>query len=564
MKNKTLVVLISLFIPMLMSAQELTYSSEIQRKADNGNAFAQSQLGWCYEYGAGVEKDLETAYLWYRKAADQGDAYSMNAVAKCYWNGRGVAKDRYEALRWYEKAAHSDNEHERKQAIDKLDEIESYESCYDYNLVGHAEAGDDGAQLIIGTNFTFPESINSSIKVYDLKRGIQMLSNSEKQGNMEARHILGIRYIYGPDEIRDYDKGVQYLKKNVEAGYRRSMYTYGFCFLNGYGIEQNDADGIYWITQSAKKGYSEAMAYLGWFLEEGLYGLSRNISKAVEWYRKGSEAGWASAAYLLGRCYYLGAGVPKDFWKAINYFGQATNLGNKEAYNVLLEARSEMTRKFPKYLRDLKKKSAAGDGESQGILGGLYLSSDSNPLYKKYGIYYNPAEGVRLLMQSAKAGFRDSFYLAAMIYETGGIPKLKINKEGRLTLECGTGNLVQTDMALAAEYYTKCINSGLHDRWFCIIRMAKAYYDHNDRLVKEKDYARCVSLLNEVIEEFEQREASIELREAYLILSDLYRWGRGVKMDEAKADELLKKSVRLGDPSALIKQNTLSSLLQQQ
>ncbi len=40
--------------------------------AEGGHAEAQYRLGWCYQYGFGVSKDLEKARYWFGKAAAQG------------------------------------------------------------------------------------------------------------------------------------------------------------------------------------------------------------------------------------------------------------------------------------------------------------------------------------------------------------------------------------------------------------------------------------------------------------------------------------------------------------
>lgn len=563
MKKILLISLITMCLTVLASAQELTYSTEIQRKADAGNAFAQSQLGWCYEYGAGVEKDLSSAYRWYRKAAEQGDAYSINAVAKCYWNGKGVAKDKYEALKWYEKAAHSNNEKESKQAREMLDKTELSENCFDYEIARLAEEGDDYAQFILGTNLSDSKFKNTTNHVYDLSRGLHMLSESEKHGNLKARHNLGFRYLFGPDEIKDLVRGAQYLKKNAESGYRKSMYSYGNCLFNRIGVEQNDAEGIYWITQAAKKGYPDAMAYLGIAYENGLNGLSKDYAKAVEWYRKGSDSGSATALLGLGSCYYYGHGVPKDFWKAENYFGQAANLGDQTALSNLEAMAPEILRKFPSFLKELKNKAAAGEGEAQCILGGFYLANELS--LQKYGVYYNPEEAARLITESAKNGCRDSFYIAGLLYETGGLPQIKYNsKECCITLEDGIEDLVQPNFALAGEFYRKCIEAGKADRWYPMIRMARAYYNDSDKLAEKSDYPRCISLLNELIEELEQGDPCIELMEAYTLLSKCYRFGRGVAIDNDKADELLKKSIRMGDPSALTMRSTMTAPHQKQ
>jgi TPR repeat protein len=43
-----------------------------QKAAEQGNAVAQFNIGYLYEYGLGVQKDQSKAMEWYKKAADGG------------------------------------------------------------------------------------------------------------------------------------------------------------------------------------------------------------------------------------------------------------------------------------------------------------------------------------------------------------------------------------------------------------------------------------------------------------------------------------------------------------
>ena len=49
------------------------YNPELVKKAEGGDAEAQSELGMCYFRGKGVTKDYEEAVKWWTKAAEQGD-----------------------------------------------------------------------------------------------------------------------------------------------------------------------------------------------------------------------------------------------------------------------------------------------------------------------------------------------------------------------------------------------------------------------------------------------------------------------------------------------------------
>jgi uncharacterized protein len=77
--------------------------------AESGNRKAAVQTGWCYEFGAGVAKDLAQAARWYRKGAEAGDARGQQNLGSLYEAGRGVPEDWVEAAKWYRKSAEQGN-----------------------------------------------------------------------------------------------------------------------------------------------------------------------------------------------------------------------------------------------------------------------------------------------------------------------------------------------------------------------------------------------------------------------------------------------------------------------
>ena len=53
-----------------------------KKAANQGLADAQYNLGYCYEYGYGVEKDGLNARFWYNEAARQGQVDATEALEK--------------------------------------------------------------------------------------------------------------------------------------------------------------------------------------------------------------------------------------------------------------------------------------------------------------------------------------------------------------------------------------------------------------------------------------------------------------------------------------------------
>ena len=83
--------------------------AETKKKAEAGDAVAQTSLGAMYSNGTGVPKDSAEAVKWWRKAADKGNAIAQGALGWMYGNGIGVPKDDAEAVKWYRMSADQGN-----------------------------------------------------------------------------------------------------------------------------------------------------------------------------------------------------------------------------------------------------------------------------------------------------------------------------------------------------------------------------------------------------------------------------------------------------------------------
>ena len=97
--------LLSLLCLCLSVSGQATDLEELRKKAEAGDAEAQSSLGFCYQHGQGVPRDKAEAVKWYCLAAEQGFAKAQHSLGGCYAYGFGVEKDNAEAAKWYRLAA---------------------------------------------------------------------------------------------------------------------------------------------------------------------------------------------------------------------------------------------------------------------------------------------------------------------------------------------------------------------------------------------------------------------------------------------------------------------------
>ena len=73
--------------------------------AEQGNAYAQFNLGLMYKYGDGVPQDYSTAVKWYTLSAEQGNATAQSNLGLMYANGNGVPQDYKTAVKWLKLSA---------------------------------------------------------------------------------------------------------------------------------------------------------------------------------------------------------------------------------------------------------------------------------------------------------------------------------------------------------------------------------------------------------------------------------------------------------------------------
>jgi uncharacterized protein len=73
--------------------------------AREGNAVAETYLGFMYQQGRGVPKDFSEAGRWVHAAAEQGEPSAQFFLGSLYDRGFGVAHDFVQSYLWFDLAA---------------------------------------------------------------------------------------------------------------------------------------------------------------------------------------------------------------------------------------------------------------------------------------------------------------------------------------------------------------------------------------------------------------------------------------------------------------------------
>ena len=107
-----------------ISAQRETVD-EVRATAEQGDASAQSLLGFMYANGEGVPQDDAEAARWWRLAADQGIAETQFNLGVQYDNGEGVPQDDVTAHMWFNLAASRSTGDVRDRGVQARDRVET-------------------------------------------------------------------------------------------------------------------------------------------------------------------------------------------------------------------------------------------------------------------------------------------------------------------------------------------------------------------------------------------------------------------------------------------------------
>lgn len=551
--KRILICLLLAFAMTQICYSEVTYSKELEARAKSGDTLAQSQLAYCYSTGSGIEKDFKKSLEWHKKAINNGSAYSMHHLGLQYLKGEGTDIDRYEAARLFEDSYAKGYEESKK----ILDKYELPEQRYDYRLIHLAEEGDVDAQYTLAIWSQTKAEKSGSYFINDENRSFYWMSKAAEGGERRAFAHLGYKYMNGVGTEQNFKEGINCFNMGASVGDSRAQFLLGLCYANGEGIEKNELEGISWLNKAANNGNGDAMFELGLNYANGKLGLSKDVQKSVEWYKRGAKAKSSNCLTNLGYCYLHGIGVEKDFWLACDCFEQAASLGNKTASDNIWKLRYKIGKKFPKHFKSLKFQAESGDSKAQGRIGIYYLCD--GPRRYKIDKLDPIIEGSKWILSAADNGNEDFFYIVADIYETGTISLLHTNLNNFQTqFDDVKHNILPVDIQKARMFYEKCADSEVENSWAGMFRLAKAYYN-GEELVGGVDYAKCVNYLLKVIDVLEEREyVCTELQEAYDMIGKCYYNGRGVEENQKLADEYMKKSARLGNTGPF-EQNLLNS-----
>ena len=135
-------------------------------------------------------------------------------------------------------------------------------------------------------------------------------------------------------KAKDFAVALKELTPEANKGNAKAQLFLGAMYYNGEGVARNITDAINWFRKSAEHGNATAQDNLGNLYLSG-EGVEKNATEAANWYRKAAEQGYTGAQTSLGFLYYNGDGIAQDKAEAFKWFNKAAEKGNAAAQNNL-------------------------------------------------------------------------------------------------------------------------------------------------------------------------------------------------------------------------------------
>jgi TPR repeat protein len=283
----------------------------VKPAAQDGHAWAQTDLAIFYLNAVGVERNPTEAVSWFLKAAEQHHVKAQFLLGMCYsYNSRGEEDDK-QAVKWFTQAA------EGKRIIqNKSKAVDWY---YKAAAQGHAAAQNNLAMLYLHGG----EGVEK-----DEKAAIGWFLKAAEQEQPYSQYTLGACYETGQGVPQNKERAVEWYQKAANNGYSGAQYNVGVFILTGCIKSDRPAqDAVSWFRKAARQGHAGAQANLGACYKEGR-GVATDPKKSAQWYKKAAMQGDYSAINSLGICYYTGSGVPQNLKKAVRWFHRAADEGN--------------------------------------------------------------------------------------------------------------------------------------------------------------------------------------------------------------------------------------------
>mgnify|MGYP002623996334 CR=1 FL=1 len=256
-------------------------------------------LGYAYDMGTnGKTENLQKAIKYYRISAERGNASGQANLGIMYKKGRGVTQDYAEALKWLRKAADQNN----STGMCSLGEM--YQNGYGVTQ--------------------------------DNYEALKWFRKAADQKHKTAYAWMGYMYEFGHGVTKDLSQAKAWYQKGADAGddySKNKLKESQFANVSSSSSTSSSSSSSY-DSEIAGKSAGDINT-LGVNYELGKNGKTKDLAKALKYYKIAADKGDRFAQYNLGLMYKNEKGVTKDYSEAFKWFSKSAEQGYANAQNQL-------------------------------------------------------------------------------------------------------------------------------------------------------------------------------------------------------------------------------------
>ena len=560
-----------------------------EKAAETKHSRALTELGDMYYAGKGVRQDYQKAMEYYQKACDEGYPYAFYSLGFMYWKGQGTLPDKEKAQEYLSQAAAMGNE-SAFQLLNRMD----HESEEEKDIDPFARQAYLEAQQALADKET--------------EKYINLLSQSANLGYVQALNDLGDLYFNGELAPKHMGKAYEYFLKASQNGSGYGSYSCGFILMKGssdiprdiekglsmfrLAVDQNykaatrDLARYYYSLETEEDNRkaldyylqyieynpkdTDTLLHIGLIYESGL-GVPLNIDLARRYYERAAEQDETGMAYnFLGGTYMNDEETESNERKAVHYFQKAIELGNTNAMfrisYYLHNGKGGLQVDIPREIELLTEASKRGNHQATYRLGLLFEDNES-------GMAQNLELSVKYFQLAADNGILAAINKMGELYLFGEVIPANLTKAiscftaaseqgygkasywlGRLHTD-GIGQL-EKDTQKAMNYYRKAIEQGYEEAWEWMEQLQKNLVDEtitDIEIPQDKSDEELYKDAKNALEKAQFKTAYAYFSyltqrnhaESFNELGDMYFYGRGMAINQAKALELYKKAAAL-------------------
>jgi TPR repeat protein len=271
-------------------------------------------------YRRGKLEDLEEIKGLVTITAKEGDAGAMYRLGRMYRDGKGVEKDLDKAIEWMRKASEKKYGWSENELIDLLltsgtpkDFIEIREITK--TLIENANPSvKSGVMGRLGRMYRDGKGVEK-----DLDKAIEWMRKAAKRNTVWESELINMLWKRGtPDDLAELKSVVE---NGAAEGKAYAFLWIGRMYRDGKGVEKDLDQAIEWMRRAAEEKY-------GWSRNELVDMLSKrgtpeDIAEMKDVAEKAAGEGDIGAMGRLGRMYRDGKGVKKDLDRAIEWIRKA-------------------------------------------------------------------------------------------------------------------------------------------------------------------------------------------------------------------------------------------------